>query len=174
MKPFSWADLAVAMQEQAHGTLFYTTQFMGHSFFDGLEDHNYTFCPIFKTPERCSSIFIPFGNKKRGVRIVHVPEHYDKLTKFVEVINQKGYRLNYMCESVGALAYKFLCQLMVRKREHISEETVTKLKAIQESRCGTCGDLLRRYEKHHKKPFCKGGTDDLDNLVLLCPQCHAQ
>ena len=79
-----------------------------------------------------------------------------------------------MCESAGALAYKFLCQLMVRKREQISEETVTKLKAIPENRCGTCGDLLRRYEKHHKKPFCKGGTDDLDNLVLLCPQCHAQ
>ena len=82
--------------------------------------------------------------------------------------------MNYMCESAGALAYKFLCQLMVRKREQISEETVTKLKAIQENRCGTCGDLLRRYEKHRKKPFCKGGTDDLDNLVLLCPQCHAQ
>ena len=51
MKPFSWADLAVAVQEKANGTIFYITQFLDHSFFDGLEDHNYTFCPSWKTPE---------------------------------------------------------------------------------------------------------------------------
>ena len=44
---------------------------------------------------------------------------------------------------------------MVREREQISEETVTKLKTTQENRCGTCGDLLRRYEKHHKNRFAK-------------------
>ena len=51
MKPFSWADLAVAVREKANGTIFYTTQFLDHSFCDGLEDHNYAFCPSWKTPE---------------------------------------------------------------------------------------------------------------------------
>ena len=101
-----------------------------------LSDHNYTFCPSWKTPGGCRSIFIPFSNEKHGLRIVNVPEHYEKLTNFVEVLNQKGYRLDYMCESAGALAYNFLCQLMVGKREHISEETITKLKAAQETHVG--------------------------------------
>lgn len=26
---------------------------------------------------------------------------------------------------------------------------------------------------HHIVEVCNGGTDDLDNLLLLCPNCHA-
>ena len=25
---------------------------------------------------------------------------------------------------------------------------------------------------HHVKPVCKGGSDDISNLLLLCPNCH--
>ena len=43
----------------------------------------------------------------------------------------------------------------------------------QSNRCGACGDLLRKFEKHHKQPVVAGGSDDINNLVLLCPACHA-
>ena len=38
--------------------------------------------------------------------------------------------------------------------------------------CGTYGDKLNPLTVHHKKPRCKGGSNSLDNLILLCSECH--
>lgn len=38
-------------------------------------------------------------------------------------------------------------------------------------KCAKCGSL-NRLEVHHIKPVCKGGTDDLHNLIPLCRSCH--
>ena len=37
--------------------------------------------------------------------------------------------------------------------------------------CADCGRNFR-LEVHHKLPIAEGGTDDLDNLVTLCRDCH--
>ena len=71
------------------------------------------------------------------------------------------------------MADRYMLMLTVRKRETIPEDTAAALMELQNKRCGACGDLLRNFEKHHKKPFSAGGTDDINNLVLLCPACHA-
>ena len=49
-------------------------------------------------------------------------------------------------------------------------------------RCRVCRRFLNPYsrgsnlpadsERHHIKPICEGGSNDLDNLVLLCHFCH--
>jgi hypothetical protein len=43
--------------------------------------------------------------------------------------------------------------------------------------CQICGEVLPvpygRLEVHHIVHRCKGGTDDLENLVTLCDLCHA-
>ena len=31
---------------------------------------------------------------------------------------------------------------------------------------------LQRLNVHHVLPLSKGGDDDLDNLAVLCPDCH--
>ena len=40
----------------------------------------------------------------------------------------------------------------------------------------TCKDCKRqglgRYDVHHAKALADGGSDDLDNLTLLCADCH--
>lgn len=38
--------------------------------------------------------------------------------------------------------------------------------------CWICGTLTRFIEKCHIEPLWKGGNDELDNLVLLCCNCH--
>ncbi len=58
-------------------------------------------------------------------------------------------------------------QITVHKREHISGELKAVLKANQHGRCGSCGDLLKMQEVHHRKPVAVGGTDDIDNLVMM-------
>ena len=43
--------------------------------------------------------------------------------------------------------------------------------------CQICGDFLPinygRLEVHHIDYRCKGGSDELENLVTLCDLCHA-
>jgi len=41
--------------------------------------------------------------------------------------------------------------------------------------CGYTAPDGRRWiglEVHHVKPRCEGGTDDMDNLITLCKECH--
>lgn len=40
--------------------------------------------------------------------------------------------------------------------------------------CQSCGIGDCRLHVHHKVPRSSGGTDHLDNLVTLCPDCHAE
>lgn len=39
--------------------------------------------------------------------------------------------------------------------------------------CQECGDEDPWLHVHHKIPRTEGGTDHIDNLVSLCPDCHA-
>ena len=93
--------------------------------------------------------------------------------QFVDILRAKGVKITYKGETNGVLAYNYLKQIMVRPRKIIDEDVAAELMQRQQKRCGACGDLLRRFEKHHKKPFSQGGTDDIDNIILLCPPCHA-
>lgn len=41
--------------------------------------------------------------------------------------------------------------------------------------CERCGYAKTHIlEVHHRIRRCEGGTDDLDNLELICPNCHAE
>ncbi|MCF6311326.1 MAG: HNH endonuclease [Verrucomicrobiales bacterium] len=39
-------------------------------------------------------------------------------------------------------------------------------------RCGMCGESGLTLDIHHKLPLSEGGTNELANLKLLCPNCH--
>jgi RNA-directed DNA polymerase len=38
--------------------------------------------------------------------------------------------------------------------------------------CQQCGETATSLHVHHIVPKTQGGTDDLDNLITLCPRCH--
>lgn len=40
-------------------------------------------------------------------------------------------------------------------------------------KCMRCSST-ENLEKHHKVPLYKGGTNDLDNIVVLCNSCHKE
>ena len=49
-----------------------------------------------------------------------------------------------------------------------------KVAKMRDGICEICG--MENYsilQIHHKKERCRGGTDALTNLQLLCPNCHA-
>lgn len=48
-----------------------------------------------------------------------------------------------------------------------------KLASINNGICDKCGnDNYNILQVHHKIERCNGGTDELDNIILLCPNCH--
>ena len=54
----------------------------------------------------------------------------------------------------------------------VSKATKRKVDEFWNHQCAICGnkDFL---EYHHLTEKSKGGTDDYDNLILLCACCHA-
>lgn len=61
-----------------------------------------------------------------------------------------------------------------RRRVVFSRETKDALLRAQGGRCAYCGSFHRpRYlEVDHKHPFSRGGSDQIDNLQLLCIACN--
>ena len=59
-----------------------------------------------------------------------------------------------------------------------SLKTLKKRAKIRDGeQCQICGDIppisYGRLEVHHIAHLCKGGADELENLVTLCDLCHA-
>jgi 5-methylcytosine-specific restriction endonuclease McrA len=47
----------------------------------------------------------------------------------------------------------------------------TKLVKERGKVCENCFDT-KGVSVHHKKWLCRGGTNDEDNMILLCHKCH--
>lgn len=59
------------------------------------------------------------------------------------------------------------------EKRNVTGLTKKKVAASQKWLCGTCGQTLdETYEVDHKLALFKGGSNDIDNLVALCPHCH--
>ena len=56
---------------------------------------------------------------------------------------------------------------------YISAKTKSRIFANNGKRCELCGSTWN-CEIHHIIPVCLGGTDDDDNLVVVCGRCHTR
>lgn len=57
------------------------------------------------------------------------------------------------------------------KTEKCGLQTKKKRLLLQHDRCELCGDQ-RGLEVHHIIPRVCGGSDELDNLIVICRKCH--
>ena len=129
-------------------------------------------------PETTRSLNFKFGKGKSSygydVRIKVVPETAYELELFCWIFRERtGLKLDYNGEGVASLMNRALERLAISRRKDWSEYERKELLERQQHHCPGCGDKLSKYEIDHKKPLCRGGTNDLDNLQALCPFCHA-
>ena len=103
------------------------------------------FTPHWPTAEACTLVFAPMGDKtKAGIRIKRVPSEHRALRVFCETIgSQLGLKPPYCGESGGLLCHELIQQLLVRRRETLSEEDAQRLLKLQEGRCDQCGDIMK-------------------------------
>jgi len=62
-------------------------------------------------------------------------------------------------------------------RQPMDTEWKQFIRSFKQNKCEICDkhnstSLEKRLQIHHKKPVREGGTDELGNLMLLCPTCH--
>ena len=64
-------------------------------------------------------------------------------------------------------------QTSAANKRNVSGLLKKKIAANQQWKCGLCGTVLdETYEVDHRIALYKGGTNNPDNLVALCPNCH--
>ena len=63
---------------------------------------------------------------------------------------------------------------LVRRKKGLGKKTVLSLLRIQENLCAYCDRNLQDIQYHidHIVPFSIGGTNNLNNLVIACPECN--
>jgi len=60
-----------------------------------------------------------------------------------------------------------------KEKRNVTGLMKKKVAASQGWKCGTCQKLLdETYEVDHKVALFQGGSNDMSNLLALCPQCH--
>jgi 5-methylcytosine-specific restriction endonuclease McrA len=48
-----------------------------------------------------------------------------------------------------------------------------RMRVAHRHRCDFCGDTPRSFEVHHKT-YDRVGREEMDDLMLVCPQCHEE
>lgn len=60
-----------------------------------------------------------------------------------------------------------------KEKRNVSGLLKKKIAASQQWKCGACASILdETYEVDHKLALFQGGTNEPDNLIALCPNCH--
>lgn len=117
-------------------------------------------------------------------------ERLDKIKNGVNVYYENQ-EYHYICEKCGK---EFVRKVPIKAGRHIhcndcklqrvhvkkdpqslldlSSRTVSKILYRAHCSCSICGWNESTCDIHHIVPKSKGGTNDADNLIIVCPNCH--
>ena len=144
----------------------------------------------------CKSCAISFTNKNRN----RTKEQQDiinkKISEGVKKYNKDNPKqpiyYHYICEKCGKEfdapkirdGRHIHCKDCIRKVVHykdinestsikeLSKRTITKILNRANKGCAICGWNESTCDIHHIIPKSKGGTNNNDNLIIVCPNCH--
>ena len=90
------------------------------------------------------------------------PEEFQDTLELAKQLMTQGARAPCSAAYVGT-----------KEKRNVTGLTKKKVAASQEWKCGACAETLdETYEVDHKLALFKGGSNDISNLVALCPHCH--
>lgn len=86
----------------------------------------------------------------------------DRIAKLAVKLTLQKYNIK---KGKSNLSFRYL------KRRNLPEDKMKKIRQIYDNHCAQCAKIMN-LEVHHLRPVCYGGTDSIDNLILLCKDCH--
>ena len=140
----------------------------------------------------CKSCAIAYGNKQRKNRDI-INKHISEGVKKYNKENPKQIILyHYTCEKCGKEfdapkirdGRHIHCEDCKRKVVHykdinettsikeLSKRTITKILNRANKGCSICGWNESTCDIHHIIEKSKGGTNEHNNLIIVCPNCH--
>lgn len=118
---------------------------------------------------------IPAG--KEEVVVHRWPREGNVCEAFADELYRRTKRkVPYKGESLASFANVVLTELLKppSHRKQLGEEAYNVLWCRQNRRCKTCGAKSATMNVDHIAPRFVGGGDELDNLQIICSNCHAQ
>ncbi len=85
--------------------------------------------------------------------------------------NNLQHGMSYTSEYNRARHSKRKAQKLQNGGSHTAEEILC-LREKQCNKCYYCKINLIEWHQDHKTPFARGGTDNIDNIVISCPRCN--
>jgi predicted restriction endonuclease len=68
----------------------------------------------------------------------------------------------------------YLPKMQIQKR-NVSQLTKKIIASNQQWKCAICNNVMDyTYEIDHRTPLFKGGSNDINNLMALCRNCHGK
>lgn len=132
----------------------------------------YSYLPIDKQPVPLEAKYVCKNcNRFHSEKMLLHPLKDGKM--FVEVIVGNLYLPTFCSEKCHQKHTKLLAEKKKRRTRH--SQTINKLMSDllekYKGKCYSCGSKTN-LEVHHIKPFSEGGKANLDNLLLICIDCH--
>ena len=81
-------------------------------------------------------------------------------------------QIEYVNEGIGAVVSRIICKEKKQKREYLDEKSRLDLIKSFKNKCTMCGLQSEIFEIDHITPLSSGGTNEIENLQPLCPDCH--
>jgi len=155
--------------------------------YEYVSGHNDNWAGNRPTPTKCAvcgNVFKPSSRRQRLCSIecrtkwltINPPNERKKMLVHCAVCGKAIYRAPYQMKSGGDYVCSKKCHYIIVAKKNSGPKSDTKKLAVQRDggRCVICGfDIV--IEVHHIKPRKRnggGGTDDLGNLITLCPNHH--
>ena len=80
--------------------------------------------------------------------------------------------IDYVNEGIGAVVSRIVCKQKKQNREYLDEKSRMSLIETFGKKCASCNLESEVFEIDHITPLCAGGSNEVDNLQPLCPDCH--
>lgn len=97
-------------------------------------------------------------------------QHFDPYTTPSEVVNRNYSEYRKRNEDVENVK---LIYNIRSSRTDLRRANRRRVIALKGNKCSLCGfGVIQVLQVHHKKPVESGGSNDLRNYAVLCPNCH--
>ena len=125
----------------------------------------------------CNDSFVGFSYKNKNEKTVNVmcdANHgedicYDRLRN-VATKND----IKYINEGIGAVLCNLVGKSLKEDRAYLTEQEKEQIIQDHDSCCVLCNCKSNKLQIDHIIPLGNGGTNDFDNLQLICIDCHKE